>query len=75
MNEPNIAHNQPNWSWDAELICIEQGFRVFTQQENEDMEMGPLFDVLVAQYFAPCRVMLSNGVLLSILNNVHSSHE
>ncbi len=49
---PSIGHNQPNWSWDAELICIEQGFRVFAHQEHEDMEMGPLFDVQVAIYFA-----------------------
>ncbi len=49
---PSIGHNQPNWSWDAELICIEQGFRVFCHQEDEDMDMGPLFDVQVAIYFA-----------------------
>ena len=42
---PSIAHNQPNWSWWAELITIEQGFRVFSHQEDEDMEMGPLFDL------------------------------
>ena len=47
---PSIGPNQPNWSWDAELTCIEQGFRVFKQQENEDMGMGPLFDVAYEIY-------------------------
>ena len=47
---PSIGANQPNWSWDAELICIEQGFRVFSQQEDEDMGMGPLFALSYALY-------------------------
>ncbi len=47
---PSIAHNQPNWSWGAELTTIEQGFRVFARQEAEDIGFGPLFDLEYAIY-------------------------
>ena len=47
---PNISYQQPNWSWDAELMCIEQGFRVFKHQEDDDMGMGPLFDLEYEEY-------------------------